>query len=106
MKDLHVDFNKVCLDTDHVSVQMIVKEIDGEEITLHFSKSARVKLLSEVQNHLYNTRQEYKKHIRKVKEEEEKRELDVRRELNERAAKKLRDEINNVLDKKKYEDEK
>jgi hypothetical protein len=103
LKDLHVEFDKICLDTDHNSVKMIIKEIDGEDIILHFSKSPRVKLLSEMQNHLYNTRQEFKKYMRKAKEEKEEREKDTRRKLNEEAMKKTRVEISKMINK--FEDE-
>lgn len=107
-KEFHVDFNKICLDTDHSSVQMMVKELEGDNMILHFSKSQRVELLHQIQNYLYNTRQEYKKHMRKVKEEDEKREIDMRRKVNESVVERDNKKILEMLDRKnrKFEDEK
>ena len=95
-KEFHVGFEKVCLDTDNNSVQMLVKELDGEEMVLHFSKSPRVELLHQIQNNLYNTRQEYKSFMKKLKKEEEERELDMRRKVNESMRKDMQDELRRV----------
>lgn len=95
-RDIHVSFDKVCLDTDHNSVQMIVKELEGEDIVLHFSKSPRVELLHQIQNHLYNTRQEYKSFLRQLAKEEEQRELDMRRNINEAMQKDMQAELRKV----------
>lgn len=100
-KDLYVDFEKICLDTDNNSVQMILKEIDGDEITIHFSKSGRVKLLHDMQNNIYNTRQEYKQYMRKIDNEEEIRELEFRRKHNESNMNKSNNAIIKALDKGK-----
>ena len=95
-KDIHVSFDKVCLDTDHNSVQMVVKELEGEDIVLHFSKSPRVELLHQIQNNLYNTRQEYKSFLKQLKKEEEQRELSMRREINEAMQKDMQQELRRV----------
>lgn len=95
-KEFHIEFDKVCLDSDNNSVKMIVKELEGEELILHFSNSERVKLLHQIQNSLYNTRQEYKQFIRKLKKEEEERELDMRRKVNEARQKDMQEELKRV----------
>ena len=99
MKDLHVNFEKVCLDTDHNSVQMILKDLDEEEIILHFSKSNRVTLLHQIQNHLYNTRQEYKQYVRKIKEDDEAREKELRLKINQAMSEDMKAEMKKELTK-------
>lgn len=99
MKDIHVEFHKICLDVDHNSVQMTIKEIEGEDIILHFSNSSRVKLLSEIQNHLYNTRQEFKQYMRKIKQEEEQKELELRLKISQETSKEFQKELKIQLQK-------
>lgn len=95
-REIHVSFEKVCLDTDHNSVQMIVKELEGEDIILHFSKIPRVELLHQIQNNLYNTRQEYKSFLKQLKKEEEQREADMRRQVNVAIQKDMQEELRRV----------
>lgn len=95
-KEFHIEFDKVCLDNDNNSVKMIVKELDGDDIILHFSKSPRIELLHQIQNNLYNTRQEYKSFLKKLKIEEEQRELDMRRKVNEAMQKDMQEQLRRV----------
>ena len=67
MKEFNVNFDKICLDSDNNSVKMNVKDLEDEEIILHFSKTDRITLLHQMQNHIYNTRQEFKQYIKKIR---------------------------------------
>lgn len=104
-KDIKAEFQKVELDTDHTSVIMKIKEVEGEEIILHFSGN-RVELLHQIQNNLYNTRQEYKQYIRKVKKEQEERDLIERRKFHSQSIEKQNEQIIKILDKNKKVEEK
>ena len=110
MKEFNVNFDKICLDTDNNSVKMNVKDLEDEQIILHFSKTDRVTLLHQMQNNIYNTRQEFKQYIKKAKEDDEAREKEIRLKINEAVSedikREMKKELDKIIQKKKQEENK